>query len=765
MSGLFRNRRVTRLALPPERLPNAASLTATGLLPVIERKSQAKTGKPKSEKPVEIPAGINLSDHCWYLNRELTWLSFNERVLNEAADERNPLLARLKFLAVASSNLDGFFMKRVGGLMQQIGAGVRELSIDGRSPRQQVAECHQRIAVFESERELVWKGLRARLQDKGIVIAEYAGLSPKRKKNLRTRFRETIYPLLTPQSIDPAHPFPFISNLSLNLLVSLRYPGYAGTSLARVKIPVSGETPRFLKVSSAHDYVTLNEVVCNNLDMLFPGMEIVDCFTFRVIRNANSVKGEEEAEDLVSMIETELKERRFAPVIRLEVVSGMPPLLKGRLAAELEIDEDANVFETGEMLGMKDLMELAGLDMSEAQFPPHHALDHPLLQSENSIFHIIRENGSILLHHPFDSFSSSVERFLREAATDPQVRAIKMTLYRTTRNSSVIDALLEAARNGKQVAVVVELKARFDEAENIRLAETMNDAGVHVSYGIVGLKTYAKAILVVRQDFDGLRRYVHIGTGNYHAVKARYYCDLGLLTADDDIGRDLTELFNFLTTGMNPRRRYFKLLQAPHRLKKVLLEKIRREADLHKIHGGGHLLFKMNALEDPDIVMALYSASWAGVRIELIVRDSCRLRPGVPGLSETVSVVSVVGRFVEHSRIYYFRNGGSEEYFIGSADAMKRNLETRVEILCPVESPDAIRELRSIIDIYTGDKRSAWDMQPDGSYIQRIPSDPDVAVGSHCQLMEHAEKRVEMYQKIMKNKFAKKKSINDTVQK
>jgi polyphosphate kinase len=722
---------------------------------VSDRNNPAKIGKSITKKNIKIPAEINPSDQCWYLNRELTWLSFNERVLHEAADVRNPLLARLKFLAVASSNLDGFFMKRIGGLMQQIGAGVRELSIDGRSPRQQVAECHQRISLFEAEREILWKVLRANLQAKGVVIAEYAGLSVKEKKFLRTRFLETIYPLLTPQSIDPAHPFPFISNLSLNLLVSLRYHGYAETSLARVKIPVSVETHRFLKVDSAHKYVTLDDVVCNNLDLLFPGMEVVNCFIFRVIRNANSVKGEEEAEDLVAMIETELKERRFAPVIRLEVANNMPPLLKGRLAAELEIEENTNVFETGAMLGMNDLIELARLDKSDEQFPPHHALDHPLLLTDRNIFHVIRENGLILLQHPFDSFSSSVERFLREAATDPQVRAIKMTLYRTKRDSRVVEALLDAARNGKQVAVVVELKASFDEAENIRLAETMNDAGVHVSYGIVGLKTYCKSILVVRQDSNGLRRYSHIGTGNYHAVKARYYCDLGLLTADEGIGRDLTELFNFLTTGMNPRRSYMKLLLAPHRLKKVLLEKIRREADLQKIHGGGHLVFKMNALEDPDIVKALYSASQAGVRIELIVRDACRLRPGVPGLSETISVLSVVGRFVEHSRIYYFRNGGNEEYYIGSADAMKRNLETRVEILCPVESPEAIRELRAIIDIYTGDKRSAWDMQPDGSYIQRIPSDQDLVVSSHCQLMAHAEKRVDLYRKSTKGKKIK----------
>ncbi len=370
---------------------------------------------------------------------------------------------------------------------------------------------------------------------------------------------------------------------------------------------------------------------------------------------------------------------------------------------------------------MRDLFELSGLDYARLHDPPHYPIEHPQLQTSRNIFHIIRDSGSILLQHPYESFSTSVERFLREAAIDPKVRGIKMTLYRTSVQGRIIDSLVLAAQNGKQVAVVVELKARFDEAANIRLAERMEEAGIHVTYGVVGLKTHCKVILVVRQDYNGLRRYVHIGTGNYHAETARIYSDLGLLTCDQTIGQDVTELFNYLTTGFMAKRNYQKIVPAPRMLKKVLLSRIEREIELHRQKGGGLIQFKMNALEDGDIVKALYHASQAGVKIDLVVRDTCRLRPGIPGLSENIRVMSVVGRFLEHSRLYYFRNGGADEYFIASADAMKRNLEARVEVLCPVESPELTEELRAIFDIHISDQCSVWDMQPDGSYIQRMP--------------------------------------------
>jgi len=494
----------------------------------------------------------------------------------------------------------------------------------------------------------------------------------------------------------------------------------------------------------------------NNLDLLFPGMEVVSCEIFRVTRNANTEKDEEQADDLMAMIESELKERRFAPIVRLEIGQGMEPLHRGRLAAELELDEDTDVFEEPGMLAMRDLFELASLDYPRLHDPPHHPIDNPRLQTPYNIFHTIRNAGAILLQHPYESFSTSVERFLREAATDPKVRCIKMTLYRTSSQSRIIDALLQAAQNGKQVAVVVELKARFDEATNIRLAELMEEAGIHVTYGVVGLKTHCKVILVVRQDYDGLRRYVHIGTGNYHAETARIYCDVGMLSCDPTIGQDATELFNYLTTGFTAKRSYSKLAPAPKLLKTALLSRIDREIALHGEKGGGLIQFKMNALEDGDIVKALYRASMAGVQVDLFVRDTCRLRPGIPGLSENIRVISTVGRFLEHARIYYFRNGAAGEYFISSADTMKRNLEARVEILCPVEPPELTGELRMIFDTYAADQRSAWDMQPDGTYIQRIPTDEANVDGSHQMLIALAEKRLK---KSLKQKKKQKISM------
>jgi len=496
-------------------------------------------------------------------------------------------------------------------------------------------------------------------------------------------------------------------------------------------------------VAATDHFVTLEEVMMHNLDALFPGMLIESCELFRVTRNANTEKNEEEADDLMVMIESELKERKFAPIVRLEVETGMSPAHRGKLASELHLNEESDVFEVPRMLAPRDLFEIARLDHPRLHDPPHYPVDHHLLQTPQNIFHTIREAGSILLQHPFESFASSVERLLREAAADPKVQGIKMTLYRTSNNSCIIDSLVLAAHNGKQVAVVIELKARFDEQANINLAERMEEAGIHVTFGVVGLKTYCKVILIVRQDYSGLRRYVHMGTGNYHAEKAREFSDIGLLTCDDAIGRDVTELFNYLTTGFSVKRNFTKLIVAPRSLKKAILKRIEREAQLHASSGAGRIRFKMNALEDSDIVEALYKASMAGVRVDLLVRDTCRLRPGIAGLSENVRVTSLVGRFMEHSRIYYFRNNGEDDYFIGSADLMKRNLEARVEILIPVEAPELKQELRSILDLHDSDQRSAWDMQPDGSYLQRVPAKDGKKAGSHQMLIELAEQRSE----------------------
>lgn len=775
------------IAVSQSEMSTATTLQATKLQTDVTEKANEKGAKPKSVKPkgtkvlkeiaskdvkktakkraasisgsAAIPddSPFDLSDSQWYLNRELTWLSFNRRVLHEAADERTPLLERLKFIAIVSANLDEFFMKRIGGLKQQIGAGMREPTLDGRSPRQQVTECYEIVRELETVKEELFHAISALLEEKNIIIERHEQLTSKERKLLREHYYNNIYPLLTPQSIDPAHPFPFISNLSLNLLVTLRYPRSKETSLARVKVPVGLGTPRFLRVGKGDHFVRVEDVMMNNLDMLFPGMDVLKCEFFRVTRNANTEKVEEEADDLMAMIESELKERKFAPIVRLEVEQGMDPVHRGRLAAELELDEGSDVFDVQGMLAMRDLFELAGLEYPRLHDAPHHPIDHPLLLTQRNIFHIIRDAGSILLQHPYESFSTSVERFLRESAIDPKVRGIKMTLYRTSARSRIIDSLVLAAQNGKQVAVVVELKARFDEAANIRLAERMEEAGIHVTYGVVGLKTHCKVIMVVRQDYNGLRRYVHIGTGNYHADTARIYSDVGMLTCDEVIGQDVTELFNYLTTGFMAKRNYKKLSPAPRFLKKNLLAMIEREMAIQIAQGGGHIQFKINALEDGDIVKALYRASIAGVKIDLVVRDTCRLRPGIPGLSENIRVISIVGRFLEHARIYYFRNGGAEEYFIASADAMKRNLEARVEVLCPVEQGELTRELRVIFDTQMADQRSAWEMQSDGGYIQMVPADDGITDGSHRVMIARSAKRLKESLKQKKKKVKVKR--------
>ncbi|MHB1399593.1 MAG: polyphosphate kinase 1 [Trichloromonadaceae bacterium] len=707
-------------------------------------KTDAVSGKPARRKDSATPlllAPPSLDAPELYLNRELTWLEFNQRVLHEAQDKRTPLLERVKFAAIAGANLDEFFMKRIGGLKQQVAAKVQERTPDGRTAAEQIRDCYAFVRRHQKEKHLILNQLREDLKQQGIVILHYEQLNKANREQVRKDYYDNIYPLVTPQSIDPAHPFPFISNLSLNLLVTLRYQGEQAQSLARVKVPISAGAPRFLRVGQKNQFVLLEQVMANNLDMLFPGMEVLGYEIFRVTRNANTEKSQEHADDLLALIESTLQERRFAPIVRLEVLPGANTVLRGRIAAELALDEAADVFEVDGILGTRDFFEIANLNLPELKDPQHHPITHPALQSNRNIFHIIRDAGAILLQHPYEAFASSVERFLKEAATDPKVRGIKMSLYRTSSRSPMLDYLVQAAQNGKQVAVVVELKARFDEAANIRLASRLEEAGVHVTYGVMGLKTHAKIILVMRQDYNGLRRYVHIGTGNYHPETSRIYSDLGLLVYSKNLGRDATELFNYLTTGYTPRRHYQQLLLAPKVLKKALLEKIAREAVLHGKESPGHIIFKMNALEDVDVVRALYHASMAGVRIDLIVRDSCRLRPGLAALSENIQVISIVGRFLEHARIYYFRNGGAEEYLIGSADLMKRNLEARVEVVVPVEDAQLRQDIRSLLEIQLADRRSAWEMQPDGSYRQRQPSTAEEGRSSQELQIELATRR------------------------
>ncbi len=718
---------------------------------VTTLKSRQRSQAAVEKAPAPL-VEIDLTGPEWYLNRELTWLEFNRRVLHEGQDERTPLLERVKFLAIVSSNLDEFFMKRIGGLKQQVGAGVKELSIDGRTPEQQIRACHVVVRELEEQQRLLAKELHVLLIQQGIRISSHGRLTPEQQELMREYYLKNIFPLVTPLSMDPAHPFPFISNLSLNLLVTVRYPEEENTALTRIKVPTGAGIPRFLRVGADTLFVPLEDVIANNLDLLFPGMVVEACELFRVTRNAITDKLEEQANDLLVMIESELRDRKFAPIVRLEVVKGMDPVHRGMLAAELGLNEEEDVFEVEGMMGKRDLFQIAGLDRPELRDPPHHPLDHPKLVGTPNIFHTIREHGAILLQHPYESFVTSVERFLKEASQDPKVLAIKMTLYRTSADSKIIDYLLNAAQNGKEVAVAVELKARFDEYANIQWANRLEEMGIHVSYGVLGLKTHSKVVFVVRRDYDGLRRYAHIGTGNYHSGTARLYSDLGLLTCDPVIGEDLTELFNYLTTGYVPKRNYHKLLPAPKVLKPALLAKIEREIKKHSPESPGLIQFKMNALEDKDITTALYRAAQAGVQVDLLVRDTCRLRPGIPGLSESARVVSIVGRFLEHSRIYYFRNGGQEEYYIGSADCMKRNLESRVEVVTPVELPELREKLRQILDVQLNNQRSAWDMLPDGSYRQRRPSTGDDPRGAQEILIDLADQRQKVAQRLKKRK-------------
>lgn len=715
-------------------------------------------------EPVEVPqtpaddvpvprAGADgrhdLSCPAYFLNRELTWLNFQFRVLHEAVDERTPLLERVRFLAIIGKNLDEFFMKRIGGLMQQVGAGIEARTVDGRSAGEQLNDCRDLVHVLEDRKRDALSEVFNELPHHGVQLLSFDELDDADRSWLREYYFDNIYPLVTPQAIDPAHPFPFISNLSLNLLVGLRPSGSSSSALARVKVPVGPGTPRFLRVRETHTHVSLESVMAANLDLLFPGMEIEGCASFRVTRNANTEQDEENADDLMAMIESELRDRKFAPIVRLEVDADMAPEQRGLLAANLGLDEVVDVFEIETLLGMADLFEIAELPLPELRFPHHRPVDHAELRTDRNIFHIIRDVGPLLLHHPYQSFGTSIERLLREAAADPKVRAIKMCLYRTSADTRAIDYLMEAARNGKQVAVVVELKARFDEAANIRWASRMEEAGIHVTYGVVGLKTHCKIIQVVRQDYNGLRRYAHIGTGNYHAGTARIYVDVGLLTCDPGIGADLTELLNYLTTGYKPKRNYGSLLPSPKLVKPGLIQRIQREAQHVAAGRQGLIQMKMNALEDPAIVRALYEASQAGVTIDLLVRDTCRLRPGIPGLSENITVLSIVGRFLEHSRLFYFLNGGGEEFFIGSADAMTRNLNSRVEVLAPVQTPRLQKELRRLLDMQLNDRRCSWEMRSDGSYVQRQPTRAKQAGG--CQ-----EAAIRWHDRLSRTAMAKK---------
>lgn len=716
----------------------------------------------KSKKTAtKTPAEINLSDHQYYFNRELSWLEFNSRVLHEALDPRTPLLEQLKFMAIFSSNLDEYFMVRLAALKQQVEANVRQLSPDGRTPQEQLDVINKRLLPLVSQQHAYFEQtVRHKLAANGIHILDYIDLNQEQRTYLHRYFEEQVFPVLTPLAVDPSHPFPYLSNLSLNLAVVIKGPDDDEELFARVKVPQL--LPRFVPLPAELQLqqkgqgtiwtgVPLEQVVAHNLESLFPGMNIQEYHPFRITRNADLAVEEDEADDLLQAIEQELRKRRFGgSVVRLEVQGSMPPVLRDMLVEELDLGEK-DVYAVDGLLGLGDLMSFMALPVPELKDPSWNPVVPPRLRrlsesnvkssqsdadGEEDIFAVIRHRD-LMLHHPYYSFSATVQRFITQAAFDPAVLAIKMTLYRTSGDSPIVNALIAAAENGKQVAVLVELKARFDEENNINWARKLEQVGVHVVYGLVGLKTHTKIVMVVRREEDRIRRYVHIGTGNYNPKTARLYTDLGLLSCREDLGADLTDLFNFLT-GYSRQHCYRKLLVAPVNMRDRFLALIRREGEHCKNGNTGRIVAKMNALVDPQIIAALYEASMVGVKIDLIVRGICCLRPGVEGVSDNIKVISIVGRYLEHSRIFYFQNGGEEEVYIGSADWMRRNLSRRVEAITPVEDSEIAKDLQEILGIMLADNRQAWDLQTDGHYIQRRPSPNSPEVSSQQILMEMA---------------------------
>ncbi|WP_101294405.1 polyphosphate kinase 1 [Halegenticoccus soli] len=684
-------------------------------------------------------ADVDLDSPEYYLNRELSELAFQRRVLFEALDERNPLLERVKFLAIFTTNMDEFFMKRVGGLKQQMDAGVTERTADGRTPHEQWREILATAReLFEEQNRCYHEEIRPALAEAGIEIADHDDLDGDDRARLREYFESSVLPTLTPLTFDPAHPFPFISNLSLSLAVLTR-EGDDDPKFSRVKIPKN--RPRVVRVGEGEPtFVPIEQIVEANLDLLFPNVEIVDAFLFRVTRNAEVRRNEEVAEGLIEMIEDVLRQRRFATVVRLEVAADMPPEVRRLLIDQLGVDE-REVFDLREPIDFRDFMDLTDLDRPELKLDPWTPKVHPRFAGldadrPDELFDEIRRDD-VLVHHPYHSFANTVQTFLDAAASDPDVLAIKAAIYRTASDSQVIESLIEAVKNGKQVAVMVELKARFDEENNLRWVKRLEEEGIHVAYGTIGLKTHSKTALVVREEDDGVQIYSHVATGNYHSETAKTYVDLGLLTADRDVGQDLVKLFNFFT-GHALHERYRKLLVAPENMREAFSRLIRREAEHARDGRDARIVAKMNALEDPEMVKELYRASMAGVDVDLVVRGICRLRPGVEGVSDTVSVHSVVGRFLEHSRIFYFRNDGDPEYYVGSADWMTRNLDRRVEAVAPVEDEALREELRAILEVTLSDNRKRWVMNADGSYDQVRPAEGEPVVNTHERLMRRA---------------------------
>jgi len=634
--------------------------------------------------------------------------------------------------------------KAVGGLHGPGDAGVAGLPPEGLRPDEQLRLIRQAVLPLQDRLCETWNHVLKPMlaTEADIHVRNYADLTPKEQKYLDHYFTTHIFPILTPLAVDPGHPFPFISNLSLSLAVILRHPEDQTEHFARLKVPTA--TFRFVPLQGSKAFVPVEQVILNNLDELFRGMQVVSAYPFRITRNADILRDEEEAEDLLAMISEELRLRRFSRVVRLEVDADMPEHLRQILMRELDIDKD-DLYELRALLDLTDLFEIANIGLREHSFKPWEPVVPHRLATETdgkelrSIFDVIRE-GDLLVHHPYESFNASTLRLMEEAAVDPDVLAIKQTLYRTSDRSPVMAALIRAAENGKQVAVLVEVKARFDEQNNIEWGQKLEKAGVHVTYGLVGLKTHTKVTLVVRQEEQGLRTYCHIGTGNYNPKTARLYTDLGLFTCDRAVGTDVVNLFHYLT-GSAPAQEYKKLLVAPRFMRNTFLKAIDREIANQKKHGNGRIIAQMNALDDLVTIHALYKASQAGVQIDLIVRGHCRLRPGLPRYSENIRVISILGRFLEHSRIYSFNNNGKPRIYFGSADWQRRNLEDRVEVIAEVEDAALKHRLMRTLELALEDERLAWDLHPDGRYVQRMPSTEKKEPGYHNVLMQRAPKR------------------------
>jgi polyphosphate kinase len=672
----------------------------------------------------------SLDDPDLFCNRELSLLAFQKRVLEEAQDAANPLLERVNFLSILGSNMDELFMVRVAVLKQRVSTGAGEAGVDGLTRTEVLEQIRQEVLRLSSDAyACLRESLRPALDRAGIALADYADLDPAERDSLNQYFHRTVFPVLTPLAFDPARPFPHISNLSLNLGVLVR-DAQGAERFARVKIP--NTLPQLVLVSPTK-FVWLEQLIVANLQSLFPGLKVLEAHPFHVTRDAEVAIQELESDDLLETIEEAVWRRRFSDVVRLQANTGISSDVLLLLQEQLEV-ESRDVYLVDGPLDLSRLRQLNALDRPDLKYKPFSPFTPPELQpkTKEDIFAAIRHED-ILLHHPFESFQPVIE-FIRSAARDPEVLAIKMTLYRVGRNSPIVQALLDAIEEGKQVSVLLELKARFDEESNIEWAKALEREGVHVIYGLVGLKVHSKIALVVRREGDVMRRYVHLGTGNYNPFTARLYTDLSLFTCDEQIGADATDLFNYLT-GYSAKATLRKLLVAPVSLRQRLESLIQREID-HASAEPGHLIFKMNALEDPDMIKLLYRASQSGIKVDLLVRGLCCLRPGVSGVSENIRVTSIVGRFLEHDRIYYFHNGGREEVYIGSADLMPRNLNRRVEVVFPVESPKLVRRIRDeILEVYLSDNVNAHQMQTAGSYLRSSRSETQGGVDSHQRCM------------------------------